>query len=323
MGDTYIQEMANHKRQLLEDKLLNINEDNIKLRQIQKEGEEERYRQTLSRVQLKRDRDYMLKAKEEQRIYEGSLKDQEKNNYNMMVQQNIDKEISKEMEYKGYFKEYENKHKSRVKNHENYLRNSYNRRDGESELYEKKYIEEKQAIGDMIFKNTIDKQNDITKKNYDIVKQQLEKKQMDRLKEAEMQRKAIEQRFKEEEYNQKLNRLEKEENAKSKMMYSDFLKRQVDIKKSNNYGTMTDNEYKFNRPDIPEQTNHRSVQSLIPGINHLDSIGSKPTWRKGINFSPVKENLKIDQSLVDKIKVVRSNESRSSVRRNTSRNTLQ
>ena len=143
---------------------------------------------------------------------------------------------------------------------------------------------------------------------------------MDRMKEAEMQRKAIEQRFKEDEYNRKINRLEKEESAKTKMMYNDYLKKQVDMKKNKNYGAMTDNELKFNRPDIPEQTGHRSVQSLIPGINHMDSIGSKPTWRKGINFSPVKENIKIDQSLTDRIKAVRANESRASVRNSVSRN---
>lgn len=277
MGQTYIQEMANHKRQMLEDKLRSINEDNIKLKQIQQEGEEERYRQTLSRVQLKRDQESVLKAKEEQRLLNESAKDHEKTEFNRMVQQNIQNEINKEVEYKGYFKEYENKHKNRVKQHENYLRNNFNRRYGESDLYENKYIQEKQAIGDIIAKNTMEKQNDMTKKNFDIVKQQLEKKQMDRAKEAEMQRKAIEQRFKDDEYNRQLEKLEKEENTKSKMMYSDFLKKQVNMKKSQNYAAMTDTELKINRSDVPNLSHHRSVQSLIPGINHVDSIGSKPT----------------------------------------------
>lgn len=277
MGQSYIQEMANHKRQVLEDKLRNINEDNIKLKQVQQEGEEERYRQTLSRIQLKRDRDTMLQIKEEQRQLEDKAKDYDKTEYNRMVQQNIQKEISKEIEYKGYFQDYENKHKNRVRQHENYLRNSYNRREGETDLYEKKYIEERQVIGDIIAKNTIEKQNDLARKNFDIVKQQLEKKQMDRMREVEIQRKAIEQRFKDDEYNKQLDKLEKEENSKSKMMYSDFLKRQVDLKKSQNYAAMTDIEVKINRPDITNYSNHRSVQSLIPGINHIDSIGSKPT----------------------------------------------
>jgi flagellar motility protein MotE (MotC chaperone) len=36
MGENYIQEMANHKRKQLEEKLRNINEDNERIRNVEK-----------------------------------------------------------------------------------------------------------------------------------------------------------------------------------------------------------------------------------------------------------------------------------------------
>lgn len=277
MGLNYIQEMANHKRKQLEEKIRNINEDNTNLNKLEKQYEAEQYRQTISRIKQKRNQDELLKLREEQRNFENNIKNQEKYDFNNMVQENIQKEINREHDYKNIFQNYENKHKNRIKYHQDFLKNNHSKLDNVKDLYEKKYFEEKQQLNDIITINTKIKHDESTRKNFDIVKLQLEKKHMDRIKDAELHRRSIEQRFKEDDFNKQLDRMEKEERMKTKMMYNDFLKQQIDLKKSQRHGTMTDIEVKLNRYDIPELNGSKVVQSLIPGINHIDSIGSKPT----------------------------------------------
>ena len=160
------------------------------------------------------------------------LNNQEKSEFNHMIQQNIQNEINREQNYKSIFKNYENKHKNRIKYHQDFIRNSHNKNDNVQDLYERKYFEEKQKINDIISQNTKIKQEKSARQNFDVVKLQLEKKQMDRVKEAELHRRAIEQRFKEDEFNKNLDRWEKEEKLKTKQLYQDFLKKQIDLKKS-------------------------------------------------------------------------------------------
>ena len=74
MGLNYIQEMANHKRKMLEDKIRNINEDNDNLKQLEKEYEVEQYRQTLSRLKRRRNQEEILKLRQEQKYNEENLK---------------------------------------------------------------------------------------------------------------------------------------------------------------------------------------------------------------------------------------------------------
>lgn len=221
MGQAYIQDMANHRRKQLEDKLRNINEDNIKIKQLERMQEEERYKTSLSKLSLKNDQSAVLKLREEQKKDQIMVKEQERNEYNRMLQDNIDKEINKEQEYRSYYNKYENKHKNRVKNHQDFLKQNSNRRSNEQDLYENRYCEEKTQLNDAIYRNTMLKQNDSTRKNFDIVKQQLERKQMERARDAELQRKAIEQRFKEDEFNKKLSQMEREENMRNKLLYQD------------------------------------------------------------------------------------------------------
>ena len=83
--------MANHKRKQLEEKIRNINEDNTNLNKLEKKYEAEQYRQTISRIKQKRNQDELLKIREEQRNFENNIKNQEKYDFNNMVQENIQK----------------------------------------------------------------------------------------------------------------------------------------------------------------------------------------------------------------------------------------
>ena len=85
---------------------------------------------------------------------------------------------------------------------------------------------------------------------------------------------------------------------------------------------MTDIEIKLNHYDMPELNRNKTVHSLIPGINHIDSVGSKPTCRRGISMSVFKDNLSIEQPVIERAKVIRGRESRSSTRKQVSRNNM-
>ena len=114
---------------------------------------------------------------------------------------------------------------------------------------------------------------------------------------------------------------EKEQDKMNKLKYGDTLKQQMELKNSHSYGIMTDVEKKLNKPDLSGYKHaKRDINCVIPGINHIESIGSKATYRTGIKLSPSNNNIKMDQSLSDKIKNFRENESRGrSLRRSLSR----
>lgn len=77
------------------------------------------------------------------------------------------------------------------------------------------------------------------KKNFDIIKQQMEKKHREREQDAQFMRKSIEQRFKEEEFNKKLDKLEKDEIKNTQVMYQNMLKQQMALNSGRNFGAMT------------------------------------------------------------------------------------
>lgn len=52
----------------------------------------------------------------------------------------------------------------------------------------------------------------------------------------------------------------------------------------NNYGKMTFQEKRLNRVDLDHYKNYEhSVNALIPGINHVNSIGSRPLAKGALN----------------------------------------
>lgn len=127
----------------------------------------------------------------------------------------------------------------------------------------------------MIMHKTVQKQKDTTEKNFDIVKQQLERKQAERVKESEMQRKAIEQRFKEDEFNKKLDLMEREKAQKTKRMYCETLNQQRHIRNSTELGNMSQ-RVGLDHSDLPDIHQRQHSQIMMPGIDHINSVGSKP-----------------------------------------------
>lgn len=194
MGKDYIKEMANMKRKQLEDKLRSINEDNTHLKLIEKQTQEEKYHNSLYKANLRSDRENDLKLKNEIKNKAHGVELQEKMDYRKMIDDNIQKEISKEQEYKNLIQRNDNKMQNRVKHYQEYLQNNENRRSHDTKLWEHKYYNEKLKSDELVMNDNKMRQLNNTRQNFDIVKQQLERKQQERMKDAEFMRKSIELR---------------------------------------------------------------------------------------------------------------------------------
>jgi len=129
------------------------------------------------------------------------------------------------------FSLYENKHKSRVQHHENYLKTHGTSR--------KPNWEGNCSITELIQQRKDDNGKFDEKKNFDFVKEQIERKQKQRARDGEYLRKSVERRFQQEEFNQKLEKLEKEQAIENQSMYKDLLNKQIKLMEGKNYGTMT------------------------------------------------------------------------------------
>jgi len=268
IGQSYIQEMAEHKRKLQEEKQRDINEDNISLKGLNKLTQKELLEQKMQKLRLKYDRDNDIKLKNEIKDGARTFRQQEKEDYNQMVKNNIENEVRKEQEYRDRFRKFDNN--KNVQQYEEFMKSHASPKNIDWGNETAKRQEELLKLAAQTHQNE-------TKKNYDIVKQQLERKQIERARDIEFQRKAIEQRFKDDDFNRKLDKMEKEENKKNQLMYQDVLNRQVQMKLGSNYGTMTKMEKRLNKTDLQGYKKaDRRVHSLIPGINHINSIGSKP-----------------------------------------------
>ena len=232
MGHSYIKEMADHRRQLQEEKLRSINEDNIKLKDIEKMTQKELLEHKMQKLKLKYERDSDLKVKQDLKKEEFNQREREKLEYNQMILDNAKREQQQEMEYRKKFKFHDIE--NRMKSYEEFMKNNASNRTID--------WKDDKALRDKIMRRTMEKHQNETMKNFEIVKIQLERKQQERAKDAELQRKAIEQRFKDDEFNKKLDRLEKEENKKNQMLYQDMLNKQIQLKSGNNLGTMTHSE---------------------------------------------------------------------------------
>lgn len=119
--------------------------------------------------------------------------------------------------------------------------------------------------------------------------------------------------------NKKITLLEKQENRKNKQMYYNSLNQQLHLKSSNNTGSFSYRDTRSNS-ELPDINQHHRSHMIMPGLDHINSVGSKPLCRRGVSISPVKENLKIDYSLNEKLNTLRKSESRSSLRNSGTRN---
>ncbi|CAI2367864.1 unnamed protein product [Moneuplotes crassus] len=286
MGKAYIREMADRQRKRIEDKLKSINEDHANLPDLEKVEAEERLKQKMAQMQLKNDQENLIKQRS---LMKANLREQENKAYKEMIQKNAEKEVQNEKEYKNIFSLYENKHKSRVQHHENYLKTHGTSR--------KPNWEGNCSITELIQQRKDDNGKFDEKKNFDFVKEQIERKQKQRARDGEYLRKSVERRFQQEEFNQKLEKLEKEQAIENQSMYKDLLNKQIKLMEGKNYGTMTQVEKRMNRSDLHGYKHgDHNVNCLIPGINHSHNVGSKALYKKKRNFSQKPEGSLTDRS---------------------------
>ena len=76
-------------------------------------------------------------------------------------------------------------------------------------------------------------------------------------------------------------KMQKQEQQKT---YNDILSTQIKLKNDiySRYGTMTENERRFNKRDLSAyKVFENSMTAMVPGINNIPSVGSRPTCRGG------------------------------------------
>ena len=93
MGQTYIKEMANKRRQKIADKLRAINEDNATLQGIEKAASQEQFQKIKSKIDLKNDQEGVLKLRELNKNKENLMRENERKEYNEMVEKNIHQDM--------------------------------------------------------------------------------------------------------------------------------------------------------------------------------------------------------------------------------------
>jgi len=85
---------------------------------------------------------------------------------------------------------------------------------------------------------------------------------------------------------------EKAQQKAKKELYRNTLNYQLELKKNHPMlGTMTAHEKRMNKADLHEFKHEgNKIHHMIPGVSNIDSVGSLPTKRVGLNdkSSPLK-----------------------------------
>jgi hypothetical protein len=103
-------------------------------------------------------------------------------------------------------------------------------------------------------------------------------------------------------------RQEKEEAKKRQELYRSTLNYQVELKHNHGkFGTMTGHEKKMNKQDLRSfRKDDHTVHAMIPGLSHVQSVGSLPTKRIGQAYSPPKEPIPSPQINSEKVNMFKS-----------------
>ncbi|CDW79439.1 UNKNOWN [Stylonychia lemnae] len=127
---------------------------------------------------------------------------------------------------------------------------------------------------------------DVKKQIYDGNLERLGLKNMMLEKNKEKDRMFLDQKLREAEAAKQRDIVEQEQHKMQKDVYKNTLMQQMNLKQqaTKNYGKMTFQEKRLNRLDLDHYKNfENSVNALIPGINHINSVASRPLAKGAMN----------------------------------------
>ena len=135
-----------------------------------------------------------LSKRLEQMTNAQNMKVKEDHEISKMFDENDRKLITNEAEYKSKIQKLGKQRDSRVRNHQEYLRNDDARKSYDIDKLQNKYFNEKLKQDDKKMQDSLQKHMNDTMNNFNIVKQQLDLKELERVKDAEILRKSIQLR---------------------------------------------------------------------------------------------------------------------------------
>ena len=300
--------MHNAKQNILDNVFLNkkikaLEEEKQRMETIKKIIEKEKEDRSAQKAIFKEDTYQMLKLKELQKEYEKSRKKVEDQEVQKMNAERALKEIEKEMKYKQFFNDYEEKLTERQKMHMDSVINPQQQKKKEMDELINKRVENQKAIEKQMLEMRESKRRlaiqDLNHSNIDKIKKNEQDKfefKSNYLNRAQENAKFIEanKKYQEDAKNDRWN----EQNAYYSVLSSQQKIRNDYIK---GYGTMTNQEKKLNKADLNHyKVSDGKMDSMIPGLFHTYNVGSKPTCRIGKIVANSLETYKSFSPLVNK-----------------------
>ena len=267
MNNNYKTTLEYKKERDREQKEAELEEEKERLKRIQRDMKEEQRRNNVKKANFIQEAQEVANHKRMLKEFEDSRKQQERAEYQKLAVQNYQREVDRENNYKKYFRDYEQHMGERISNHMKYVTSpeihKQTRLDEIEDKNQKQYqdwqTKKEQQERDTRMKH-LKEMHDENKKIID----QLDKEKTSK---REVYQKMVEQRRREEDDYKSYQRRKAEEDEMRKKLYRDSLQYQTMFHKKENEL----NNYSQNQGES---------EGLIPGINNINSVGSKPLLRK-------------------------------------------
>jgi hypothetical protein len=303
-----------------------VEEERERLKNIQKELKDEENKRGHKKATFVHEAQEVANRKRMIKDFESKQKMTEKAEYQQLANQNYQREVERENNYKNYFKQYDNDMSERMANHMKYVTSAEIEKHQKLDDFEKRRIREVQEnaktkeeqVQKLHLQRTLDA-NSINKGMIDRIDQE-------RMSKREKYQKLVEERqIEEKNARDQDKRLFEDEELKRKL-YREALDYQKNIHEYDKTNT-AQIQKNINNKNMNGYGNNAEPQGMIPGIHNLQSIGSKPTLRRAQDdmadpsaFSnmPAKSSNKSYKNLMSSVKSVADFTSRESpIRKST------
>ena len=202
--------------------------------------------------------------------------------YEDLSKKNYAMEVERENNYKRFFKEYDKNMSERLSTHiKSVTEAKIEKQQKLDEIEEKNAKEYQDWLAEKEYKEKQERMKQMKEIN-DANRLAYNKIDRERTEKKEMYNHMVEQRKKEEEDYKAFQQKQLEEDEERRKLYRQALENQKGYKDYNkkNLGQMTHMEKKLNNNDLKTfKQKKKEYEGMIPGINNLQSVGSKPLLR--------------------------------------------
>lgn len=267
MNNNYKTSLEYKKERDREQKEAELEEERERLKRIQRDIKEEQKRNNVKKANFIHEAQEVANHKRMLKDFEDTRKQQERNEYQKLAVQNYQREVEREHNYKKYFKDYEQNMGERIANHMKYVTSPEIHKQTRLDQLEDKNQKEYQDWQAKKEQQERDTRVKHLKEMHDENKKMIDQLDKEKSSKREIYQKMVEQRRREEDDYKSYQRKKVEDDEMRKKLYRDSLQYQTMFHKKENEL----NNY---------SQNQSGSEGLIPGINNINSVGSKALLRK-------------------------------------------